>query len=284
MKKILFFLLSNSLIINFAFSQNGVSINATGNPADISAMLDVSSTTKGLLIPRVALTGTTDVTTITSGNVQSLLVFNTATVSDVTPGYYYWDAAAIKWQRFTTVAGGGSWLLTGNAGTSWNTNFLGSTDNVSLRLRTNNTERMIVDSTGNVGIGINNPMYKLDIYNNIDDAIINVTSQLHNAGIMFLTDSSNFYSIFTGPLPLNNLYFRKYSLNGSTYTNAMVIYNNANVGIGISVPTSKLSVSGGDVNILNIGSGIIMKSPNGQCWRVTIDNSGNLVRTSITCP
>jgi hypothetical protein len=27
-----------------------------------------------------------------------------------------------------------------------------------------------------------------------------------------------------------------------------------------------------------------MKSPNGNCWRVTIDNSGAFVSTPITCP
>ena len=69
-------------------------------------------------------------------------------------------------------------------------------------------------------------------------------------------------------------------------------YNNpANDFIGIgsytykqTLPKSRLHVFNGDVNIDQIGSGIILKSPNGNCWRVTIDNTGNLVRTAITCP
>jgi len=61
------------------------------------------------------------------------------------------------------------------------------------------------------------------------------------------------------------------------------------VGIGSytykpPLPKSRLHVFNGDVNIDQIGSGIILKSPNGACWRVTIDNTGNLVRTAITCP
>jgi hypothetical protein len=48
-------------------------------------MLDVSATNKGLLIPNIALSGTTYAATITTPAV-SLLVYNTATVSDVTPG------------------------------------------------------------------------------------------------------------------------------------------------------------------------------------------------------
>jgi hypothetical protein len=65
-----------------------------------------------------------------------------------------------------------------------------------------------------------------------------------------------------------------------------------NIGIGmnnignniVEQPKSKLHIFNGDVNIDQIGSGIILKSPNGQCWRVTIDNTGNLIRTAITCP
>jgi trimeric autotransporter adhesin len=49
-------------------------------------------------------------------------------------------------------------------------------------------------------------------------------------------------------------------------------------------PRSGLHLWFGDVNIEQAGSGIILKSPNGQCWRVTIDNAGNLVRTAIVCP
>jgi hypothetical protein len=57
-----------------------------------------------------------------------------------------------------------------------------------------------------------------------------------------------------------------------------------NIGVGTSTPNSKFTVSGGDINVLDIGSGIIMKSPNGNCWKVTIDNSGAFVSTPITCP
>ncbi len=69
----------------------------TPNP---SAQLDIFATSgdKGILIPRVSLTGTLDATTITTGNVESLLVYNTATVSDVVPGFYYWSGTF--WQSF----------------------------------------------------------------------------------------------------------------------------------------------------------------------------------------
>jgi uncharacterized protein (TIGR02145 family) len=90
MKKTRVFFFVAAMILGFAIATQaqGVSINTTGSSPNSSAMLDVSATNRGLLIPNIALTGTTDATTITTPAV-SLLVYNTATVSTVTPGYYY---------------------------------------------------------------------------------------------------------------------------------------------------------------------------------------------------
>ncbi|MEI6679787.1 MAG: hypothetical protein WCL21_14330 [Mariniphaga sp.] len=77
-----------------------VGINSDGSTPNSSAMLDVTSTNKGFLPPRVTLTGTTDVSTIASP-ATGLFVYNTATAgtspSNVTPGLYYYDGS--KWQR-----------------------------------------------------------------------------------------------------------------------------------------------------------------------------------------
>lgn len=55
-----------------------------------SAQLEITSSNKGVLIPRIALKNSTDGTTISNGNVESLLVFNTANENTLTAGYYYW--------------------------------------------------------------------------------------------------------------------------------------------------------------------------------------------------
>jgi hypothetical protein len=76
------------LLFTAAHSQN-VGIG-TSSP---NAALDVSATNNGILIPRVALTGTGSASPLTSP-ATSTLVYNTATVSNVTPGYYYWSGTA----------------------------------------------------------------------------------------------------------------------------------------------------------------------------------------------
>jgi uncharacterized protein (TIGR02145 family) len=61
------------------------------------------------LIPNVTLTGTTDATTIASP-ATSLLVYNTATVSDVIPGYYYNSGTSGSpiWIRLSTSTSTGT--------------------------------------------------------------------------------------------------------------------------------------------------------------------------------
>ncbi len=48
---------------------------------------------------------------------------------------------------------------------------------------------------------------------------------------------------------------------------------------------AKLDVYGGDIYVSSAGKGIILKSPDSSvCKKLTIDNSGNPVWTTITCP
>ncbi len=72
--------------------------------------------------------------------------------------------------------------------------------------------------------------------------------------------------------------------NWTTANIRMTVTTDGDVGIGVTEPKSKLQITDGDVYIEDINKGVIMKSPNGQCWRVTISNTGQLVPTNITCP
>lgn len=93
---------------SLARAQTGIN---TTTP-DPSSVLDIESTDKGLLIPRVFLTAVTDATTITSP-AKSLVVFNTNTnilempygeglyYNSGTPGDPVWDKLATQESEFT---------------------------------------------------------------------------------------------------------------------------------------------------------------------------------------
>jgi hypothetical protein len=76
----------------------------TINPAN-SAQLEIASTSKGLLIPRVSLSSEKDVATVPSPAI-SLIVYNTNNNLPDSAGYYYWGGA--KWLKLltNTTAGG----------------------------------------------------------------------------------------------------------------------------------------------------------------------------------
>ena len=80
------------------------------------------------------------------------LVSNGTGNSSVTMIY---NATLARWvvKSSSGMADANDWHITGNVGTSAATNFVGTTDNVDFVMRTNNTEKMRVNTAGQVGIG-----------------------------------------------------------------------------------------------------------------------------------
>ncbi len=133
------------LLLSLLKLQGQVGI-ATTSP---QAALDVVSTNMGFLAPRVILLMTTSSMPVTSPGggpiAVGTMVYNTNTQNDVTPGYYYWNGTA--WVR---MAGPSTrdWALAGNASTVPGTDFLGTTDNQELRIKTNNADRFSFTNNG----------------------------------------------------------------------------------------------------------------------------------------
>jgi len=63
------------------------------------------------------------------------------------------------------------------------------------------------------------------------------------------------------------------------------LFNQGNIGVGTEEPATKVHVKSGDIYIEDIDRGIIMKSPDGTCWRGTVNNDGQIVFEALeVCP
>ncbi len=149
-------------LLSTKIKAQNVGISETIITPHSTSILELRSDDKGLLVPRVALTQTSSNAPVGAGIANSLLVYNTATINDVTPGFYYWDNT--QWVRIVsgTMPSTG-WALTGNGGTNPAVNFVGTTGAQDLAFRTNNNEHMRITSGGFAGIGTPTPGSKLTV-------------------------------------------------------------------------------------------------------------------------
>ncbi len=160
------------LCSKFSFSQ----VKIGNNPAIVNpkVILELESTNKGVLIPRIALTATNDMLPFSSLTTieESLLVYNTATTGTgttaVIPGFYYWN--------------GGNWTLLGSSKNIYNVNgFL--TGNREINQGTNSftfsgTGNTILNS-GNVGIRTTTPTEALEVNGNIRTNAVILNSDIN---------------------------------------------------------------------------------------------------------
>lgn len=150
---------------NYANAQQGF---GTANP-NLNSVIDLTSTNKGLLMPRVALTSTGNFTPLTA-HVAGMTIYNTATVGDVTPGFYYNDGT--KWLRTDTKPIG-----------NWN---LEATSNLATTVNDD------IYQMGKVGIGTNNPSNPLHVSA--------TTNPIKIFGLKEVTDVLGSNVIFVNPI------------------------------------------------------------------------------------
>ena len=149
------------LAIVIAFSTSAFAQFKVGDNQGIiqpSAALEVESTTKGFLMPRMTTIQMTAIANPTVG----LMIFNTTTNC-----IHVYKSAVLGWKSTCDANDLGAWGLNGNTGNPA-TSFLGTTDANPLIVKTNGLEAFRVDPTGKVGFGISAPLYLIDVNTTAD--------------------------------------------------------------------------------------------------------------------
>jgi hypothetical protein len=234
---------NNSPVVTVS-SYGNVGINDMGNPPDGSAELDVSSTTKGLLIPRLTFTQRN----LLGVPATSLLVYCT----DIYPGFYYnaGTPGAPNWQPLYNAAFG--WGLNGNSGTSpingGGTDYIGTTGATDFVIATNATERAVFTAGGLLGIGIDPPLYKVHIATNTaNDRGLNISNTAANG------TNYGIYSSVSGTATTNVAGY--FTATGATNKIAIAVpANGGRVGLGTAAPSYAVHIasSTSDDRALNI--------------------------------
>ena len=191
MKRILSFIIFIVLVSQLC-AQN-VAINNDGSAPNGSAILDIKSSSKGVLIPRINLLTDSDIVTVPNPRL-SLLVYNSNNALPDGDGYYYWNGN--KWTKLATRINLANltWNVGGNSNTNANTDFIGTLDSRPLVFKTNNI------LSGKIEPGPNNVFFGQSAGLNISTGTNNSFFG-HEAGTAVMIGSDN---VFVGHLAGNS--------------------------------------------------------------------------------
>lgn len=143
----------------YASAQVGIGTTTPAGALDLNPTI---VTNYGFVAPRIALTALNAQAPVVNPQGGAIptgtVVYNTATANTgvaappnaIGPGLYFWNGS--RWVAFAGSPGGLDWSLLGNGSTNIATDFLGTTDAVDLAIRTNNLERMRVQSNGRIAV------------------------------------------------------------------------------------------------------------------------------------
>ncbi|MBL7878033.1 MAG: hypothetical protein JNL53_20370 [Cyclobacteriaceae bacterium] len=87
-------------------------------------------------------------------------------------------------------------------------------------------------------------------------------------------DGIDDYGVSNLGLPTANVTYEawvKFNATSNPFSTILQPYGMFNLGLDLAQSTAKNN------------EGLILQSPNGNCWKITIDNSGNLVKAPISC-
>lgn len=134
-------------LLFFSYDSLKAQVKIGGNPADIdpNAILELESTKKGFLLPRVS-----DMSLISASTKEGYLVYFTGT-GPANPAGLFVKVGANMVRVSTEGGAGGPWKLDGNVGTA--TSFLGTTNAFPLQLKANNNTGITIGTDGKLIFG-----------------------------------------------------------------------------------------------------------------------------------
>ncbi len=218
--------------LNLLLAQN-IGINTTGAIPDASSLLDITSTDKGVLIPRVDIINLATAAPITTP-ATALLVYNTNATTGV--GFYFWNGT--EWIKLTDSSG--------NADEDW------------YKVGTTEDPESISDSIytlGNVGIGTNNPTHNLHVSGGTGSGVIMIeadtdaNADLDQAYVLMEQEGGSVQAhVGFGGTEGNGDHFRigiKSTIDPDVdYSNFIIDGANNRIGVLTSSPTANFSVNG----------------------------------------
>ncbi len=168
------------LSIPAVYAQQNVGIG-TLNPKSTAVLELVSPTNnQGFLAPRLTTAQRLAIAAAASDN--GLMVYD-----NTLNQFFYWNGTA-----WTSFAGTVNWSLTGNALPDSTSQFLGATNGFPVIVKTSNTERLRITTSGSVGIGTNNPSATLDVKGDLN------TSKYYKIGNTVVLKNNGTNSIYVG--------------------------------------------------------------------------------------
>jgi hypothetical protein len=161
-----------------------VGINEDGSAPNAGSMLDIKSTTKGLLLPRMTTAQRTSAGILAKG----MLIYDTDLNAAIISNGGAWDRGINSANIVTYV-----WGVSGTSGSNPTTNFIGTTDATDLVFKTNNTEVMRLTSGGDLGIGLTPSLARLHIFETETNATgFTINNYFNSKNAVTLSGSSAF--------------------------------------------------------------------------------------------
>jgi hypothetical protein len=214
-----------------------------------SAAMEIESTTKGFLIPRM----TTAQIGLIANPATGLMVYSTTTNC-----IYVYKGVVQGWKSTCDPNDLGVWGLNGNTN-NVATNFLGTTDANPLVIKTNGVEAVRVDPTGKVGFGTATPLYLIDVQTTADPIrLAGVLGGAASDSVLTINASGvvkkrSVASILANALTASNglnIVNNDVKLGGTLSQNTNIVQSGfdlnftgtGRVGIGTATPTNRLHI------------------------------------------